>query len=264
MKKIIMTAAVLACAATVVQAQVSSANIVGYTKHSLTGGSGELYIMSSEWETATVEEILGLGYAGATSTGNRDISKSTQVFYFDNVTGYIPLYLYDQGNAGTNTEWRFKNDVEVRASDMIVSNGAAFFLQPYVGEDFVFSGNVNTQASVTNSIAVGDQLLSYPYSTGVDNIANLTLLQSGTPTTEKRGDIKPGLADRLYLFRNGGYEGYFLFDDGFEVAWRSMDDVWSVVSVEDLPGIAHGEGFFYQAVNAFDWIENTPYPNVNN
>jgi len=62
MKKLVMTVAVLACAASVVSAQtVTSANMVGYAKVNAVGGELTLVALNFEPSTNLVSEIVGYG-----------------------------------------------------------------------------------------------------------------------------------------------------------------------------------------------------------
>ncbi len=85
------------------------------------------------------------------------------------------------------------------------------------------------------------------------NINELTLVSSGfSLSTGETGN--PSLSDKMHVYVPGsGYQSYFIHDG----AWRNVND-----PNVDLPTnvvFDPGSGFFYEAIQAFEWIEENPY-----
>lgn len=165
MKKLVMTAAVIACAASVVTAQtVTSANIVGYNKAATASG---LVILSQQFEGgSTPTELFG----SSLPVGSR-IYQFTGSGY--NVSEYATIFL--SGDA-----WDTPLDLSV----------GSFWVETTVVKTNIFSGEVPLAGSVTNNLAPGLTLSAYPYPVEV-SIDDL--------------DINPTLGDRIYQFTGSGY-----------------------------------------------------------
>lgn len=184
MKKIIMTAAVIACAASIASAQpVQSANIVGYNKV----------------ETAVGFKIVAQQFEGsdATPTGlfSDTMPIGSKVYQFVpgvgyNVSEYKTIFL--SGDA-----WDTPLDL---------SEGS-FWIEASSVNNSIFSGEVNMAETVTNSIPPSFSMLTYPYpvEVGVDDLG-----------------ITPVIGDKIYQFVPGvgynvsEYKTIFLSGDAWD------------------------------------------------
>lgn len=245
MKKIVMTAALVACAAVVTAQTVTSANIVGYNKIDRVNG---LQIAGTSWEDALIGDVVGYDYTG----GSRS-SRATTLYTFDGAV-YTVYYLYDDG-AGT-VEWRYV-DGNTSAESEVFENGVSFLISDrdvVSGDVAIMSGEVNVTEYTTNSIAIGLALVTYPYSADVDSLDDLELTQSGTSGT------RSSRADTIIVFDTASaqYITYYLHENAANFEARAWVPVGGSYG-DPVPGISNGVGFFYSARNAFDWVELNPY-----
>ena len=211
MKKLVMTVAVFACAASIASAQtVTSANMVGYNKAAMATG---LQILGTQFDTGdnTPEGIFGdsLPYGSKIYSYNGGYSIST----------------FTEGVFGNPDDWDTALDLgQIQGYWVQIPAGA------YTN---IISGEVYLDDSVTNSIVIGLQLVSYPYP------VERTVSQMG---------FVPSYGDKLYKYA-GGYaistytEGVF----GNPDAW-DLDFALGV-----------GEGFWYQSGVNTDWIVDRPF-----
>lgn len=249
MKKLVMTAAVLTCAASIVSAQtVTSANIVGYQKQA----RPSLQMVGSAWKTGSLDSILGHGHLAGPSVDLAD-----KAYIYTAGSGYEQFYLYATEFNGAAVEWR---SAATGLADGEIMNGTAIWLESsgFVSGDIINAGEVELGEFATNSIPAGLDMLSYPFSVEVADINSLTLLTSGF-SFSVGFPANPDLSDKLYIYTPGvGYTTYFIHDNApFGKEWRDAADPDS--PLEDAVSLPLGSGFFYEAVSPFDWIETNPY-----
>lgn len=161
MKKIIMTAALVACAAVVTAQSVTSANIVGYSKVESANG---FVIVAQQFEGSD---------ASPTGLFGDTLPLGSKIYKFDPVSGYaVSEYatIFLSGDA-----W----DTPLDLSD------GSFWVETSVVSENVFAGEVDLADAVTNNIVPGFSMLAYPYPVEV-GIADL--------------DITPTLGDKIYKF----------------------------------------------------------------
>lgn len=128
MKKLVMTVAVLACAASIVSAQVYSANIVGYTKVQAVGG--ELTLAAINFDTGGV--LLGDVMPSGT------LPSGSSVYKWDKGTG-----AYATSSLNARGAWSSNFSLNLGDALWIVAAGTAT-------NEIVFSGEVLTaNASIT-------------------------------------------------------------------------------------------------------------------
>ena len=167
MKKLVMTVAVLACAASVTLAQtVTSANMVGYNKAVTASG---LQILGTQFETGnnTPEGI----FSDALPYGSKIYSYN----------GGYAISTYTQGVFGQPDKW-----------DVVLDLGqsAGYWVEVPSGTyTTILSGEVELADSITNGIVIGLQLVSYPYPVA------RTVSQLG---------FSPQYGDKVYKYA-GGY-----------------------------------------------------------
>ena len=134
MKKLVMTVAVLACAASVVSAQtVTSANMVGYTKVSAVGGELSLVALNFTPSTNLVTELFG-----------DQLPWKSNLYVWDQATDTYRAYS-KSGRAGPGT-W---------PSEAYVNLGEALWIETPAGSgtsEVIFSGEV--LLAETNTVIV--------------------------------------------------------------------------------------------------------------
>ena len=220
MKKLIMATAVLACVASVVSAEtVSSANIVGYTKD--IAADAEFHISAMQFINATnsPETIYG------------DVMPKDTAVYLYNGSGYDISTYTDVFVPGQGLVLKWTTDLDL-------ANGVGYWLETPSAAEAVLSGEVPVADSITNSIATGFQLLSYPYP--VSRMVSQL-------------DLAPAEGDSVYVFNGSGYDistytKVFVPGTGLVLKW----------SDESLQ-IDVGEGFWYEAVAPQTWVVNRPF-----
>ena len=167
MKKLVMTVAVLACAASVALAQtVTSANMVGYNKGDNTG----FQILGTQFDTGdnTPEGVFGA-----------QLPLGSKVYVFD---GTYQISTYTAGFFGAPDFWDSALDIG-QSTGYWVEVPAGTFVS-------ITSGEVYLEDSVTNNISTGFQLMSYPYP------VERSVTQLG---------VAPTIGDKVYKF-TGTYE----------------------------------------------------------
>ena len=154
MKKLIMTAAVVACAS-IVTAQVVSDNIVGYTKVSATGG--ELTLVGINFDTggATITDLIGTS-----------VPALSVVYKWDKVTD-----TYAVSTINSRGAW---------SQNFVLDRGDALFVKPSGAgtSDLVFAGEVLSDPAVI-TVPTGIRAMSYEFP--VDAAWTSTQLSSDVP-----------------------------------------------------------------------------------
>ena len=162
MKKLVMTGAVLVCAASVALAQtVTSANMVGYNK----GENTSFQILGTQFDTgdSTPAGVFG-----------DQLPLGSKVYTFD---GSYQISTYTEGFFGAPNFWSVESDI---------GGGVGYWLAvPEGTHTSIVSGEVPLDDSITNSIVAGFQMMSYPYPVE----RNVTQL-----------GLAPQIGDKIYKF----------------------------------------------------------------
>jgi len=208
MKKLIIAAMALTCATAIVSADtVTSENIVGYVKLQNSAGF----------------RVLGTPFVATTNTPagvfGDTLPVGSKVYIYD--TNYqIAEYIEDFLGAKS-----WDNDFNIGAP-------VGYWLSVPSAVTNIVSGNVELADSVTNSIVVGLQLLSYPYPV--------------ERTVEQLG-FTPSVGDKIYKYGTT-----------YQIA-EYVEDFLGVKSWDNNFIIGVEEGFWYEAVGAQDWIVSRPF-----
>ena len=220
MKKLIATVAVLACAASVVSAQtVTSQNIVGYNKDVSAIG---FHISGMQFDNAV---------ANTPTTVYGDSLPLNSKIYTWNGSGYV-IATYGQSFVpfvGLVTKWN---------SEPVLGNGEGYWVESTGAAESVLSGEVPLDAAITNSVAAGFSMLSYPYP--VDRV----ITELG---------FTPVLGDKIYAWNGTGYT-IVTYGQSF-VPFVGLVTKWNN---ETLP-ISVGEGFWYETATPQTWIATKPF-----
>ena len=133
MKKLIMTAAVLATASIVTAQTVTSANMVGYAKVNAVGDQLTLCALNFETGGATLQEIIGT-----------DVPNLSWVYFWDMDLGqYVNAQLSGRGSWSPN---------------LVVDLGDAFWI------DSSAAAGVTNEVIFSGEVLTGDQVISLPSS----------------------------------------------------------------------------------------------------
>ncbi|MEE9358730.1 MAG: hypothetical protein V3U62_10790 [Sedimenticolaceae bacterium] len=168
MKKMLMTAAVLACAASIVSAQtVASANIVGYNKMV---NAGEFDIVAAQFDGGdnTLTGLFG-----------DSLPEGSKIYKFSGGTYQISTYA-DVFISGV-----------IWSPDFTLNQSESFWVAATATATNIFSGEVEGADSVTNSVIPGFQMLAYPYP---------------VQRSVEQLEFSPAEGDKIYKFSGGTYQ----------------------------------------------------------
>jgi hypothetical protein len=210
MKKVVMTA-VVACAASIVSAQVYSANIVGYATKTLDSGSFE--IVSPQFLQSGGEAItLGTAFSDAADQS---------VIYMWTGAGYT-VYTYYAGYGWYDLSFNPADDIVVAGGDAMWLKGGA------AAADVMMMGEVESATDVAVTVTAGFNLIAnpYPVALALGSIDNTALTE---------GDV-------IYVWGGAGYTvyTYYLGYGWYDLSFNPVDSVTVPV----------GQGFWLKAAAA--------------
>lgn len=247
MKRIIFLAVAIAMVSVVVEAatNVVSVNVVGYNKFNVEPNGGFVLVAPSfdpigggAW---TLKDLLGT-------------NRLTQ--------GAVPgpadkVYLWDTGSSAWKQFFQKAdgNFYDAAVPPWTVPTNPAVA----IGEGFFIQGGAATTNTVTmlgevieagtqsTDIVPGFQTLGFPFSSDF-MLGDMAFTNAGT-----KGAV-PGPADKVYVFENGQYVQLFMKTDN---KWYRADNPpWTSPTNVN---IRIGQGFWYEAQNAFTNNESNPY-----
>ena len=148
----------------------------------------------------------------------------------------------------THATTRGGRQTQTPATNQIVP-GMGFWIRSHQASNQTAAviGEVLTDATVTNSVVHGLQLLAYPYPTPFA-IGDLAISNSAT-----RGEA-PDSADTLYLWDRASqsFKTYYYYTDGSLIDYSTGNPATNTLSP--------GEAFWYRHVGVgFSWVEAKPY-----
>ena len=252
-KKTTAIVAGVLCIVSIASAQTVVSGTFGFAK--VDKPAGELNLLGNNFEDTTLNEFAPADlYNGDIAAGNSD------TIYIWNASGGYQIYaLYDERPySGSKVEWRDFNDFAGAAVNPDIPSGSSLWLDAVgtaTDTNIVISGTVVDVQSTTNTVSVGIQQLSYSFTMNID--LNETLLANGAT-----GDIAASNADKIYVWdsQQQEYVIYALYDErpysGPTVEWRYFNDFTRSASNTT---VNLGSGFWYEAINEFDWIETNKY-----
>ena len=191
MKKLITTVAVLGCAAVVTAQTVTSANMVGYAKKTLPAGG--FLIASPQFQGTAAGTTLDNAFSG--------VVEGSAVYIWDG-SAYLPKISYFDGYGWYDAEFNPKGDT-------VIGAGNAIWLQDGgVSSTPIMSGEVPSASSITNTLAVGFNLIAnpYPVAMALDDIPLVSLSD---------GDSVYIWSDGAYLPKISYFVGYGWYDAEF-------------------------------------------------
>ena len=223
MKKLLMTVAVLGCAAAVTAQTVTSANMVGYVKENV--ATANFSIVAPQFNAGDTGGItLGDAFSGM---GDLD-----EVLFWNGVDGYDVFRFW----AGYG--WFYNNDIDA-ADDVLVPEGEAIWAKSVLGSTLIMAGEVPSADSITNTLTVGFNMVANPY-----------------PTELRLADIPVASLSDLdeVLFWNG-VDGYDTFRFWLGYGWFYNNDI----DAADAVKIGVGSGVWLKSAAGGDLILTKQY-----
>lgn len=219
MKKRLTIAAAALISASAFAQTVTSANIVGYNKD----------VNADGFTISALQFDIGTSNTPETVYGD-SLPKGSQIFVWDGsgytIATYTDVFVPFVGNV---TKWSSEPEFFIGDGYWIDSAGVS---------TSILSGEVVSEASVTNSLIEGFSLLSYPYP--VDRvITNL--------------GFTPNKGDQIFIWDGSGYS-ISTYTDVF-VPFQGNVLKWSI----ETNSVAVGQGFWYESVSNSTWIVNKPF-----
>jgi hypothetical protein len=170
MNKLLALLAIVAVATVTVQAQTTSANIVGYSKLSVTGGSLTLAALAFDG-LGTVEEIIG-----------DQLGTGSKVFAWSD-SAYVTVSKTRGGWSPANTN--------------VLQNGVGFWILPggSASSEIVISGEVLTSATADSVSLAGG---------GVELVGNPYPVSSAFQDMDLSTQLATG--DKVFVWNGNGYD----------------------------------------------------------
>jgi hypothetical protein len=256
MKRLGLTLLTLSMVSGLVLAQsneVTSVNVVGYTKKSLPPGGriivGMPFDNLSNGGTNTLLSLFGTNQlTKAVNYVNAD-----RISIFDPAqTRYQTYAMYIDGvfyKCNNGSEW----NSNIVANATIIPNGSAFWIVRAGGaattNDITIMGQVVSVVTQQVGIVSGYQLVSYPFSSGTF-ITNLNT----TAMTKANNYVN---ADRIVTWETDHYQTYGLYTDGKWYKCNSGTEWNNSILATRALDIAEGIWFIGKA--NFTWSETNKY-----
>ena len=254
--------AAIACLAGLVSAsfgqsgEVYSLNVVGFQK--VAAPAAKLQISATPFDQANPN----IDYAiGNQLTGSVSYFSSDNVLLWD-VQGQKYSNYFIAGGTGDpyyDGHWFTPGLKPATSFPANVTPGRAFWIRSRSSstQTVVLAGDVPADLAITNAIAAGLQLLSYPYSTP-RSIDSMAFSNGGS------GNISYFTSDNIMLWddQSQAYSHYFLAGGTGDPYY---DGHWFTPALKPATSFAisvvqPGRGFWYRhRGSGFNWIETKPY-----
>jgi len=253
-----VSAVVLLVAATATHAQptttVYSVNVVGFQKvNAVSTNSGGLVLVANPFEKANpfIDRVVGTGgVAGA----NAGLADNVQVFN-PGIQEFQTYWLFSSANPAFNRKWRNTTGF---ATNVYLTPGMGFWYRNRAGTNLPITlvGDVVTDPAITNYIAPGLQILSYPYSAPI-KLGHITL-------TNGIAGSSVGNADTIQLYDpvTKQFQNYWLFSSAnatFNRKYRNTTGLATNITIQP------GQSFWFRSRTnvVMQWVETIPY-NLSN
>ncbi|MFO7869979.1 MAG: hypothetical protein R6V03_00920, partial [Kiritimatiellia bacterium] len=236
---LLIWAFLLCMAAPAATNEVTSVNIVGYTRLNL-GPSNSLLLVGFNFEdVATAGPVMLKDLLGTNQLRQATLpTLADVVHYWDaEAVEYVTVYQKSDGNF-------YLTDDMTTVTNFPIETGDAFWLQSPSGasdtNQIVISGAVDCGASSLRDIPTGLSQFTHPYATPLDiNSTNVDWIAEGATA----GNL-PTLADVIHIWDGTQYDTYFL----------KSDDKWYDSSTFNLASnaiIGVGCGAWYEAKSLY-------------
>jgi hypothetical protein len=244
---------VVACAASIVSAQVYSANVVGYSKVSTPeAGSVEIVALTQFGGSDTVgiqDAIANLAELNASATKD-----NADKLYVWNGSGYDTFGLYYKSSTD-ETFWMSTGSIgwvlaiQATPAADVIARGAGVWYQTGTGgvaSEALVAGEVPNDGTYDVTLASSFDIVSFPYSSSV----NLADLEISNATASSSKDA----ADKLYVWNGSGYDTYGLYLKAStgDTYWMSTASIGWVLAIQAKAATAVidlGQGFWYESVD---------------
>ena len=241
--------------------QTVSANIVGYVKVDKPGNS-ELNIMGIPFITANGSNDLNTLVDITNFSGDSvDPAVADQIITWNaSIQEFTTYALYEIAGFPQYTSWQLFDEFGYGADSQnpILPAGSAVFVRGSGADTNVVQvGQVVLNASATNNIVEGLQLVSNPFSESV-HLTNLAFTVNGTISS-----VDPAAADQIIAWDpdTQTYTTFALYGiDGLPeyTQWMYFDNFTYGAPEPDFT-FNSGIGFWYRAQNDFTWVETNKY-----
>jgi hypothetical protein len=233
-KTLLLACAALAFSLATSQAQVYSANVVGYINQTLSSGLN----------LVTVPFTIGSSNGGNEVFGSV-LPDGTQFLIFNRITGKYVTDVYDTGAGFNPNPWLMADDA-TPTNPPYLPAGLGFFIQPPGGATVTYIGSVavNYNASNTNTLASGLTLVG-------------SIIPVAGPVTNALVNLGPTLPDGTQFLLYNQATGKYITDvydtgAGFNPnPWLMADDATPTNPVS----LSIGQGFFIQPPGGANWVE---------
>ncbi|HEY8241507.1 MAG TPA: hypothetical protein VIH35_08670 [Kiritimatiellia bacterium] len=219
---------------------VYSVNSMGYQQIAVPASALNLGSVPYGHTSVGINDVIG-----PQLTPGPDVNSADIAYFFDSGSQiYKVCYLYDDG---TNVYW-VDNDSQAPATNALLPGvGLWFRSRQATSQTVIALGDVPSDATLTNAVVPGLQLLAYPYPVSV-GISQLTISNGAT-----RG-FSLDNADTLYVWNASAqnFRIFYYYTDGSLVDYATGDPATNVLQP--------GEAFWYKHVGSgFSWVEAKPY-----
>jgi len=258
MKKAWMVALLVlgVASAVALAADVMSVNIVGFNKVTIpaNGGVNLVAIQFDGMESQTFEGVFGPPTNQFVKAIEWEDYDTADRIYKWTGTGYITYSLHWNGSWVRSSQW-----VQGTPTNPPLKSGEAVWLQSGKStpqHDVAIMGQVVSVATQQVNMATGFQTIGYPFSS-TTKIKDLDFVRDGATRAGEWEDFDNG--DVIYVWTGSGYATYGLHFNGSWVKssqWLSGTPTTNVLEL--------GNGFWYNAKNAFAYTETNRYLNVFN
>lgn len=246
-------AVVLIAVAAYAATNVTSVNVVGYTKIQSPGSKLVLKAMSFDAFDQTLLGVFGTNQLNK-ATPRGGYGAADQIYIWDPSVPKYNIYAQDTDGMFYDVEnWEAKDPV----TNEIITAGTAFWIlgggTGGTTNEITMMGEVVDVQTQNVDLVEGLNLISYPFSTGI-KIPDTDLVDDGAKLATARGGY--GAADQLYVWTGTEYDIYAPDTNG---VWRDIED-WTGEPVSNILEIGNGFWYFRQTgEGTLTWSETNLY-----
>lgn len=265
-KTLLIAAAALAVGVISSQAQVYSANVVGYVNQTIPGnsyqivGSQLLGGSDANQTNGNINSTLVTGFVS--SPNDPPSSSSNSVIYVWNGAGYAQYYFFNQADA---TTWNGASspagwyDLLGNQASVNLNNGQAAFIYNHSASSMTITtvGNVKQGTNYAtintgyNLIALQEPISTNPIVSGYGLPGNMTSSNIDPPT--------PARNDTIFAWNGSGYAQFYFFNQADATTWNGAsspagfyDLLGNLMPQANYPQV--NQGFFlYHTGSAITW-----------
>jgi|ETNmetMinimDraft_26_1059896.scaffolds.fasta_scaffold87987_1 hypothetical protein len=255
MKKLLIATMVVLIAAVAVAQEVTSVNLVGFTKKVVDTGSRVL--VSAPFDiidgTKTLESVLGTDQLAPHS----NYLFADRVIMYDIAAGQYQSYAIYDGDlqyypCNNITEWNTSSP-----TNPPIPEGIGFWLVSGTTDtnEIALMGEVVSVETQTIDIVEGYQLIGYPFS------SKIAIKDTDFENDGATAHSNYLFADRIVVWEGDYYQAYALYDGDSNWYPCNNIDEWNTAVAETERVLELGEGAWYisQSVSTWQWSETNKY-----